>query len=130
MKPVDSVPEADLSCRSRPDDASEPDETAGQAGGTPSRSGWTQRPLQEIQDLIDRLAAVTQQLRHPGSASRDSSREPDADPAVAGVDGTLAGQAPQQAITVGHAQGGGAQQREGADIARDVGLALQVHAAG
>jgi hypothetical protein len=74
MNPVDSVPDADLSCRSGQDDASEPDEAADHASSTPSRSGWTQRPLQEIQDLIDKLAAVTQQLRHPGSASRDSSR--------------------------------------------------------
>ena len=69
MNPVDSVPDADLPCRSGQDDAS----------GTPSRSSWTQRPLQEIQDLIDKLAAVTQQLRHPGSSPRSSSREPGAD---------------------------------------------------
>jgi hypothetical protein len=89
MNPVDSGPGADLSCRSGQDDASGPDsgqddaggpgEAADHASGTPSRSGWTQRPLQEIQDLIDKLAAVTQQLRHPGSSPRSSSREPGAD---------------------------------------------------
>jgi hypothetical protein len=79
MNPVDSVPDTDLSCRSGQDEASGPDEAAVHASGTPSRSGWTQRPLQEIQDLIDKLAAVTQQLRHPGSGVRSVSREPGAD---------------------------------------------------
>ena len=68
MNPVDSVPDADLSCRSGQDDASGPGMAADDAGGTPSRSSWTQRPLQDIQDLIDKLAAVTQQLRHPSGA--------------------------------------------------------------
>jgi len=76
MNPVDSMPDADLSCRSGQDDAGGPDEAADHASGTPSRSGWTQRPLLEIQDLIDKLAAVTQQLRHPGSSLRS---EPGAD---------------------------------------------------
>ena len=79
MNAVDSVPDADLSRRPGQDDASEADEAADDASGTPSRSGWTQRPLQEIQDLIDKLAAVTQQLRHPASSLRGSSREPGAD---------------------------------------------------
>jgi hypothetical protein len=79
MNPVDSVPDAGLSSRTGQDGASGPDEAADQASGTPSRSGWAQRPLQEIQDLIDKLAAVTQQLRHPGSSVRSSSREPGAD---------------------------------------------------
>jgi hypothetical protein len=74
MNPVDSVPDADLSCRPGPDDASGPDEAAEHDGGMPSRSGWAHRPLQDIQDLIDKLAAVTQQLRHPGSGLRGSSR--------------------------------------------------------
>jgi hypothetical protein len=34
-----------------------------------ARSLRTQKPLQDIQDLIDKLAAVTQQLRHPGHRS-------------------------------------------------------------
>jgi hypothetical protein len=79
MNPVDSVPDTDLPCRSGQDEASGADEAADHASGTPSRSGWTQRPLQEIQDLIDKLAAVTQQLRHPGSGARSVPREPGAD---------------------------------------------------
>jgi hypothetical protein len=78
MNPVDSVPDADLSCRPG-QDACGPDEAADDGGGTPPRAGWAHSPLQDIQDLIDKLAAVTQQLRHPGSAGRDSSRSPDAD---------------------------------------------------
>jgi hypothetical protein len=77
MNPVDSVPDADLSCRPG-QDACGPDEAADNSDGAP-RPGWAHRPLQDIQDLIDKLAAVTQQLRHPGSAGRDSSRSPDAD---------------------------------------------------
>jgi len=73
MNPVDSVPDAGLSCRPG-QDARGPDEAGDQGGGMPPRAGWAQRPLQDIQDLIDKLAAVTQQLRRPGSASRDSSR--------------------------------------------------------
>ena len=40
-----------------------------------SRSLRAQRHLQDIQDLIDKLAAVTQQLRHP-SRSSDSVAGP------------------------------------------------------
>jgi hypothetical protein len=78
MNPVDAGPDADLSCRPG-QDACGPGKAADDAGGTPPRASWAQRPLQDIQDLIDKLAAVTQQLRHPGSAGRDSSRSPDAD---------------------------------------------------
>ena len=39
-----------------------------------ARSLRAQRHLQDIQDLIDKLAAVTQQLRHP---HRSSDRVPD-----------------------------------------------------
>ena len=39
----------------------------------PTRSPGTQKPLQDIQDLIDKLAAVTQQLRHPGSMTGPSN---------------------------------------------------------
>jgi hypothetical protein len=78
MNPVDSVPDADLSCRPGQDPCG-PNEAADDGGGAPPRAGWAHRPLQDIQDLIDKLAAVTQQLRHPGSAWRDSSRSPDAD---------------------------------------------------
>ena len=40
-----------------------------------ARSLRTQKHLQDIQDLIDELAAVTQQLRHP-SRSSDSVAGP------------------------------------------------------
>jgi hypothetical protein len=40
-----------------------------------TRSLRTQKHLQDIQDLIDKLAAVTQQLRHP-SRSSDSVAGP------------------------------------------------------
>jgi hypothetical protein len=73
MNPVDSVPDADLSCRSGQDDVSGPG-TAADHGDDMPRAPWTQRPLQDIQDLIDKLAVVTQQLRHPGSSVRGSSR--------------------------------------------------------
>ena len=39
-----------------------------------ARSLRTQKHLQDIQDLIDKLAAVTQQLRH---SSRSADRVPD-----------------------------------------------------
>ena len=84
MNPGDSVQEAS---RSGLDDASGPGAagqgsadqgSAGQAPGQGSAdqgsadqgsARWprAQKPLQDIQDLIDKLAAVTQQLRHPGS---------------------------------------------------------------
>lgn len=73
MNPVDSVPDADLSCQSGQDNASGSGTAADHGDDMPPPAPWTQRPLQDIQDLIDKLAAVTQQLRHPGSA-RSSSR--------------------------------------------------------
>ena len=73
MNPVNSAPDADLSCRSGPGDASGPGTAADHGDDMPPHASWTQRPLQDIQDLIDKLAAVTQQLRHPGSL-RGSSR--------------------------------------------------------
>jgi len=88
---------------------------AGYSNGTPARSPRTQKPLQDIQDLIDKLAAVTQQLRHPGSR-------------VAGPS-NLDPQATQQPRAVGRAQRGGAQERERADVPGDVVLAFQVDAA-
>ncbi len=64
-----SVPDAS---RSRPDDASRSGAAADQGIGKPARSP---RTLQDIQDIIDKLAAVTQQLRHPG-ASRSKESGP------------------------------------------------------
>ena len=56
------------------DEASGPGAAAGQEGHTPARSPGTQKPLQDIQDIIDKLAVVTQQLRHPhgGVTSRSN----------------------------------------------------------
>ena len=76
MNPGDSVQDAS---RSGLDEASGFSTAVGQGNGTPTRSPRTQKPLQDIQDLIDKLAAVTQQLRHPASSLRGSSREPGAD---------------------------------------------------
>ncbi len=68
MNPGDSVQDA---TRSGPDEASGLGAAAGE--GTPMRSPRTQKPLQDIQDLIDKLAAVTQQLRHPGCVTGRSN---------------------------------------------------------
>jgi hypothetical protein len=68
MNPGDSVQDA---TRSGPDEASGVGAAAGQ--GTPAQLPRTQKPLQDIQDLIDKLAAVTQQLRHPGSVTGPSN---------------------------------------------------------
>jgi hypothetical protein len=76
MNPVHSPPDADPSCQQGQDDAGGPRD-AGEAvgdGGQPARSPWAQKPLQDIQDIIDKLAAVTQQLRRPGSRLPGSSR--------------------------------------------------------
>ena len=65
MNPGDSV--QDVS-RTGPDETSGSDAAAGQDNDTLTRSPGTRKPLpdiQDIQDIIDKLAAVTQQLRHP-----------------------------------------------------------------
>jgi hypothetical protein len=67
MNPGDSVQDA---TRSGPDEASGFGAAASQ--GTP-RAPRTHKPLQDIQDLIDKLAAVTKQLRHPGSMAGPSN---------------------------------------------------------
>ena len=59
----DSVPDAS---RSGPDDDTAPGAVGGDGDRNQAWSLRTQKPLQDIQDLIDKLAAVTQQLRHPG----------------------------------------------------------------
>ena len=41
---------------------------SGHGGGMPPLSARSTRPLQDIQDIIDKLAVVTQQLRRPGSS--------------------------------------------------------------
>lgn len=62
----DSVQDAS---RSGPDDGTMPG-AAGPGDGRQARSLRTAKHLQDIQELIDRLATVTQELRHP-------SRTPD-----------------------------------------------------
>jgi hypothetical protein len=68
----DSVQDAS---RSGPEDGPLPGAVGGDGDSHQVRSLRTQRPLQDIQDLIDKLAAVTQQLRHPGRRS-ESEPEP------------------------------------------------------
>jgi hypothetical protein len=68
----DSVPDAS---RSGPDDGPVPDAVGGDGGSHQARSLRTQKPLQDIQEIIDKLAAVTQQLRHPAHRP-DSVPEP------------------------------------------------------
>jgi len=63
MNPGDIVQDAS---RTRPDEASGLGTAVGQ--DTPARSLRNQKPVQDIQDIIDKLAAVTQQLRRPGSS--------------------------------------------------------------
>ena len=70
MNPGDSVQDAS---RTGPDEASGPG-AAGQGSGTMARSPRTEKPLQDIQDIIDKLAAVTQQLRRPGSSVAGPSK--------------------------------------------------------
>ena len=71
MNPGDSV--QDVS-RTGPDETSDSGTAAGQGNGTLTRSPGNEKPLQDIQDIIDKLAAVTQQLRDPKSnvASRSN----------------------------------------------------------
>ena len=75
MNPGDSV--QDVS-RTGPDETSGSDAAAGQGNDTLTRSPGSRKSLpdiQDIQDIIDKLAAVTQQLRHPkggGVASRSN----------------------------------------------------------
>ena len=71
MNSGDSVHDAS---RTRLDEASGLGAAAGQGSQTPARSLRNHKPVQDIQDLIDKLAAVSQQLRHPhgGVASRSN----------------------------------------------------------
>ena len=62
MNPGDSV--QDVS-RTGPEETSGSDAAAGQGNDTLTRSPGSEKSLQDIQDIIDKLAAVTQQLRHP-----------------------------------------------------------------
>ena len=69
MNPGDSV--HDVS-RTGPDEASGPG-AAGQGSGTMARSPRTDKPLEDIQDIIDKLAAVDQELRRPKSSAASRS---------------------------------------------------------
>jgi len=87
----DSVQDAS---RSGPDDITVPGAVGGDGDSHHARSLRTQKPLQDIQDLIDKLAAVTQQLRHPGRRSEDT---------------TLGREVPQQACAVSGTEGSRAE---------------------
>ncbi len=65
MNPGDSVQDAS---RSGLDEASGLDAAAGQGRSKSTRSPRTQKHLQDIQDIIDKLAVVTQELRRPKSS--------------------------------------------------------------
>ena len=67
MNPGNTVHDANRSCPPGQDDAGRPEPAVGYGSGASARSPRAQKPLQDIQDIIDKLAAVTQQLRHPGS---------------------------------------------------------------
>ena len=64
MNPGDSVTDAS---RTGPDETGGFGAAAGPGSDTPTRSPESRKPLQDIQDIIDKLAVVNQQLRHPGS---------------------------------------------------------------
>jgi hypothetical protein len=113
MNPGDSVHDAS---RSGLDDASRPGAAAGYGNDTPAQSPRAYKTVQDIQDLVDKLAAVTQQLGRHGRSVPGSV--------------TLAPEAPQHAQAVLRSERGGAQPRERADEAGDVRLALPVDAAG
>jgi hypothetical protein len=70
MNPGDSM--QDVS-RTGPDETSGTAAATAQGHGTLTRSPGTEKALQDIQDIIDKLAAVTQQLRHPKSSAASQS---------------------------------------------------------
>ncbi|MGD0066876.1 MAG: hypothetical protein ABSB76_25950 [Streptosporangiaceae bacterium] len=63
MNPGDSVHDAS---RSELDGAGWAGPTAGFGHDKLTRSPRSEKPLQDIQDIIDKLAAVTQELSRPG----------------------------------------------------------------
>src|SRR5690349_2254473 len=69
MDPGDRV--ADVR-RPGTDEASGPG-AVGQGSGTMARSPRTEKPLEDIQDIIDKLAAVNQELRRPKSSAASRS---------------------------------------------------------
>jgi hypothetical protein len=63
MNPGDSVYDAS---RSEHDGSGRAGATAGLGHDKPTRSPSSQKPIQDIQDIIDKLAAVNQELSRPG----------------------------------------------------------------
>lgn len=63
MIPGNSVRDANPACRSEPDDALRSGTTAGYGSRPPHRL------LQDIEEIIDKLAAVTQQLHRPSRST-------------------------------------------------------------
>lgn len=59
--------------RTGPDETSGSGAAAGQSSRTLTRSPGTEKSIQDIQDIIDKLAAVTRQLRHPKSSAASQS---------------------------------------------------------
>ena len=113
MKPGDSVLNAS---RSEHDDA---DRSGAVASIDHDKLTWsprTQESLEDIQNIIDKLAAITQQLGRPARTAPDIL--------------TLGPEVSQQAHAVSGAERGGTQQGEGADVTGHVRLALQVDATG
>lgn len=113
MKPGDSVLNAS---RSEHDDAGRPGAVAGIDHDKLTWSSRTQESLEDIQDIIDKLAAITRQLGRPVRAAPGFL--------------TLGPEASQQAHAVSGAERGGTQQGEGADVTGNIRLALQVDATG
>jgi hypothetical protein len=74
MNSGNSRPDAELSCRPAQDDAIDSSAADDHGSGTPAEPAGAQRPLQDIQDIIDKLAAVTRQLRRPTSSLHGSPR--------------------------------------------------------
>ena len=70
MNPGDSV--QDVS-RTGPDEADGLGAAADPDSGTMARSPRTEKPLEDIQDIIDKLAAVNQELRRPKSSAASRS---------------------------------------------------------
>jgi hypothetical protein len=70
MNPGDSV--QDVS-RTGPDETSGLGAAVGPGSGTMARSPRTEKPLEDIQDIIDKLAAVDQELRRPKSSAASRS---------------------------------------------------------
>lgn len=71
MNSGNSVQDSDLRCAAdepaQDAEASSPEEgLQGQKSGQSSRVRPTLQHVQDIQELIEKLAAVTRQLRHPG----------------------------------------------------------------